>query len=97
MDEFRDFRAYLDEKFKHLELAIADVKATTAGDIQRLRNDISELYEKDREMRDKVSCIAARVGVLEDDKSQHSDDRRFTLALIGLIISFGLAVAGWLL
>jgi len=52
------------------------------SDMDRLRDDMGDLYQMDREMRDRVARIEATVATLVDDKK----DRQFGLGAITGVI-----------
>ena len=59
-------------------------------DDERIRNDIAQLYDMDRETRDKLADITARLRTLEDDKQ---DKQHSTGAILGIISAIIAAVA----
>jgi septal ring factor EnvC (AmiA/AmiB activator) len=81
----RDIQASLKATEEHiretLQLNIDPVKET----IKRHTDDIAELYDFDRNKGDDIKDVAARVKVLEDNKSSRRDN-------LGYIVALGVAI-----
>ena len=56
-------------------------------EVERLRNDISQLYNLDRESRDRMADIMARLKTLEDDKQDKQHNTGATLGIISAVIA----------
>ena len=61
-------------------------------DIERLRNDIAQLYDMDRENRDRHADINARLKTLEDDKADKQFNVGTILGVLGAVIAAGAVI-----
>lgn len=78
----------------YMQLHISPLK----GDVERLRGDVSDLYNKDREMRDRVGILEQRQsqdeGAEKGSSKAREDEqsrRRITISVIGVCLT-GLGV-----
>ena len=95
--EFRAYlERYLDEKFKHLEEKIVEGLRMANSDRERLRADITDLYNKDRDMRERVGRAEGDIKTLHEDKADRSTNLRNIALIIGLVLSAIAAAIGWL-
>ena len=67
----------------------------TDKEIERNKNSISVLYEKNRETEKEIGSISGRVLVLEDDKSDKKTNTGTILIIIGFVITIVFATIGW--
>ncbi len=66
-----------------LKLTIDPVKES----LKTHKADIDDLYEKDREHRDRFGQVEGRVKTLEDDKKDNNISKEMKLVTIGIIIT----------
>ena len=82
-----------DHTDKLLELTIDPIKES----VNRHTKDIDELYNKDRENRDRFGKIEGRVNILEDDKIDNKDNGNKWVAIIGILGGLIVGLIGFLL
>lgn len=79
---------HIKETFK---LTIDPIKETTL----RHTEDISGLFDKDREHRERFGKIEGRVKTLEDDKEDHKHGQEIRVGIWAIAITVILAVVAW--
>lgn len=96
-------RDAVDNIKSHIDLVTGPLK----DDVKRLRSDVSDLYEKDRDMRDRVGKVEARLAMgdgkeVGEDKAgaEHARKYELTIGKVGLIValaSLAGGAIGWLI
>ena len=92
----QELQAYLDPRLKSLEKAIFDNIKPIIKDVDRLRDDISDLYQKDRDTNKAIGDVAADVNTLKDDKADKKHNTGAIIAVAVALVSTIVAVVGWL-
>lgn len=99
----RDTKEYLDEFKKDIKEAInrleEHIKSLLESNIAPIQEqqkkhteDIRDLYEKDREMRDRVGSLEGRVKTLEDDKQDNRFSTEMKIVIVVALIGVGASV-----
>lgn len=76
-----------------LKLNIDPIKETT----DRHTKDIDDLYNKDRENRDRFGIIEADVKTLKENKNDGKHNKELNMGYIGIIVGIIVATVGWLI
>jgi hypothetical protein len=82
-------KSYLDQQFKHLEQRILDITNPIKEKLEDLRNDIIDIYAR-------LNTVEKAIAVFEDNKGSKQNNVVNYIAVAGLLIAIGLAVAGWM-
>jgi hypothetical protein len=88
-EDIKQSEEHIKETFK---LTIDPIKETT----DRHTRDIEDLYEKDREHRDKLGDIAGRVKTLEDDKEDNKHGKEIRVGVWAIVVTIVLGVGAWI-
>ena len=82
-----------DHHNKTLDLSIQPIKEN----MKRHAADLSELYDKDRENRDRFGMIEGRVKTLEDDKIDNKDNNSKWIGILGILAGILIAIMGFVI
>jgi hypothetical protein len=88
-EDIKQSEEHIKETFK---LTIDPIKETT----DRHTRDIEDLYEKDREHRDKLGDISGRVKTLEDDKEDNKHGKEIRVGVWAIVVTIVLGVGAWI-
>lgn len=83
-------KAYLDQQFAHLERRIQDITNPLKENVQRLRDDIAEIFNR-------VGAVETKVAILEDNKSGRQSTITVIISIVFGLAMMGLAIIGFLL
>ena len=75
--DINELRAYLDPRLEALEKTIRNITEPIVKDVDRLRGDINNLFNMDRDTRDRIGLVESDVKTLKDDK----EDNKFAADL----------------
>ena len=94
-EAFKDaLRDAVDNIINHIDLVTSPLK----DDVKRLRGDVSDLYDKDRDMRDRVGKMEARQAMGEgkdagEDRAGEAHARQYNMSIGKITLLLGLATA----
>ena len=94
--DINELRAYLDPRLEALEKTIRNITEPIVKDVDRLREDINDLYEKDRSMRDRIGSVESDLNTLKDDKEDKKHSSQNVILIITLVITAAIALIGWI-
>ncbi len=64
---------------------------------ERVKNAISDLYDKDRDRLVMEGKFDTRIGILEDKRVEDARRRGHVVGLVGIILGAIMGVIGWLI
>jgi len=93
----QELQAYLDPRLNALQKTIEDITKPIIKDVDRLRVDINDLYEKDRCTRDRLGSIESDVNGLKDDKGDKKHNTVIIVSVVFNIVFMSLAVIAFVI
>ncbi len=94
--DINELRAYLDPRLEALEKTIRNITEPILKDVDRLREDINDLYEKDRSMRDRIGLVESGLNTLKDDKEDKKHSSQNVILIITIVVTGAIALIGWI-
>ena len=94
--DINELRAYLDPRLEALEKTIRNITEPIVKDVDRLRGDINNLFDMDRDTRDRIGLVEADVKTLKDDKDDKKHSSQNVILIITLVITAAIALIGWI-
>ena len=94
--DINELRAYLDPRLEALEKAIRNITEPIVKDVDRLRGDINNLFDMDRDTRDRIGLVESDVKTLKDDKDDKKHSSQNVILIITIVITAAIALIGWL-
>ena len=94
--DINELRAYLDPRLEALEKTIRNITEPIVKDVDRLRGDINNLFDMDRDTRDRIGAVESDVKTLKDDKEDKKHSSQNVILIITLVITAAIALIGWI-
>ena len=94
--DINELRAYLDPRLEALEKTIRNITEPIVKDVDRLRGDINNLFDMDRDTRDRIGAVESDVKTLKDDKEDKKHSSQNVILIITIVITAGIALIGWI-
>lgn len=94
--DINELRAYLDPRLEALEKTIRNITEPIVKDVDRLRGDINNLFDMDRDTRDRIGAVESDVKTLKDDKEDKKHSSQNVILIITIVITAAIALIGWI-
>lgn len=94
--DINELRAYLDPRLEALEKTIRNITEPIVKDVDRLREDINNLFDMDRDTRDRIGLVESDVKTLKDDKEDKKHSSQNVILIITIVITAAIALIGWI-
>jgi hypothetical protein len=90
MDMTPETKAYLDERFRHLEQRITDITNPIKETLDRYGDDLLDIFKR-------LSAVETKVAILEDNKGARQNNAPIIISIIFGVVMFAAAIVGFLL